>query len=342
MSIAEPSQRIEDAAAWCARVAEGLETFEDQLAFEAWLAAEPDNRPTFERMAALWSGTSEIGDAPELIAVRTDALEAFRVANRRRWSRGIMARWRPIAAIAACLLALIVGSLHLLQLRPAVYATAIGEHRVVKLADGSRLSLDADTRIEVAYSDERRSLRLLAGRAKFDVAKDPRRPFTVTAGDRVVVATGTAFSVEMVAREMRVILYEGSISVLENSPSNEPPRHILLKTRAAADQLLKPGTALVASLDAPVATVDRIDAARSLSWEGNQLSFSDEPLGIAAERMNRYSDVKLKVVGSAAAMPVSGLFNSGDTEGFVEGVRALYPLKVDRTGDRITLAADAP
>jgi transmembrane sensor len=219
------------------------------------------------------------------------------------------------------------------------YRTAVGERRVVTLADGSRISLDASTTVEVAYNGERRALRLLAGRAKFDVAKDPRRPFTVSAGGKMVVATGTAFSVELVQSQMQVILYEGAVAVLENSPGDQPPRHLeLAAARGAADNVLKPGRILIAPLDGPSVTVAPVDPVRSLSWEAGQVTFSDEPLSIAAERMNRYSRGKVTIEDEATGrLPVSGAFNAGDTEGFIDGVSTLYRLRKTRSGDSVAL-----
>src|SRR3546814_18739257 len=83
------------------------------------------------------------------------------------------------------------------------YQTEVGERRVALLDDQSRLSLDADSLVEVDMSDRQRELTLVRGRAKFDVAKDPLRTFTVVAGDKMVVATGTSFSVEMVGKAVR-------------------------------------------------------------------------------------------------------------------------------------------
>ncbi|WP_240320850.1 FecR family protein [Sphingomonas crusticola] len=294
-------------------------------------------------MAHLWSAAGHVGDEPELIAVRADALEAMRAANNRRWPSRLAGRWRPLVAAAACLLLTVTAILHLMQVRPDTYVTAIGERRVVKLGDGSKISLDADTRVQVAYNDERRALRLLSGRAKFDVAKDPRRPFTVTAGNRMVVATGTAFSVELVSRQMRVVLYEGNVAVLENGPSNEPPKHVqLIARKVAADQDLKPGRIMIASLDRPVAAIEAIDLPRSLLWEGGQLNFSDEFLATAIERVNRYSDTKIVLRGNADGMLVSGAFNAGDSSGFVDGVSAIYPLNVQQKGNVIALTVKRP
>lgn len=68
----------------------------------------------------------------------------------------------------------------------ATYQTGVGR-RVVALADGSMLSLDASTRVDVRYLGDRRELWLRSGRAKFVVAKDPLRlfgPGRRTDGDR--------------------------------------------------------------------------------------------------------------------------------------------------------------
>src|SRR3546814_13438728 len=93
-------------------------------------------------------------------------------------------------------------------MRPDAYATHIGERQLAVLDDGSRVSLDAVTKVKVRMKDEARQVELLEGRAKFDVAKDPLRPFTVAAGDKLVVDVGTSFSVELIDGQVRVILHE--------------------------------------------------------------------------------------------------------------------------------------
>jgi hypothetical protein len=154
---------------------------------------------------------------------------------------------------------------------------------VVVLADGSKVSLDAATRVDVSYRHDGRALRLEQGRAKFDVAKDPLRPFAVAAGDETVVATGTEFSVELVRRQVRVVLYEGHVAVLGPASVKGTPQPVRLAARAApADQLLVPGRELVMNASAQVATVAAADPVRTLAWEGGQLVFVDEPLATGA------------------------------------------------------------
>src|SRR3546814_11678062 len=97
------------------------------------------------------------------------------------------------AAAAACLA--VVSAPTLLLMWQSDYRTGTGEMRNVTLSDGSSVTLDTGSAIAVNYGDGRRGVRLLAGRAWFDVAHDERHPFTVSAADARVRVTGTAFDV---------------------------------------------------------------------------------------------------------------------------------------------------
>lgn len=340
--MSEMMSVYEQAADWALRLDAGELDLAGQAAFEAWLASDASHAEAFRSVGLLWRETDEIADAPALIDIRASALAAMREGNAQRWTIRLTNRWKPLAAVAASLLLIISAAILTLHNRPVSYTTAVGEHRTVMLEDGSKISLDAATKIEVSYSDERRALKLIEGRAKFDVAKDPRRPFTVSAGNRMVVATGTAFSVELIQRQMRVILYEGSVAVLDDGPANRPPRHISLdaKKASAADTLFKPGTLMVAALDTPVARIEPADPTRTLSWEGGQLDFDEEPLALAVGRVNRYAAKPIRIADQETArLPVSGAFNAGDTEGFVDGVKAIYSLTVSDRGDEIVIQA---
>ena len=336
-----PDVALEEAATWLMRFHEGPFSLEQELELELWLNAHAANREALAHVSQAWQSVGEAADLPELISARADALGAMHAAaNRDRWQVPFPGRWKAVGALAACLLLAIVVAFHSLP-GGETYRTAVGERRVIALADGSRLSLDAASAVEVRYDKERRALRLLSGRAKFDVAKDPRRPFAVSVGERMVVATGTAFGVELVHSEVRVTLYEGSVAVLENGPADQAPRPVLSANgKTPVDRALTPGTALVVpAARSAFARIEAVDVPRTLSWEQGQLVFSDEPLAVAMERVNRYSAATLKIEDAAtAALPISGAFNAGDTEGFVDGVRTLYGVRIIRRNKTILLA----
>jgi transmembrane sensor len=329
--------RDERAAFWCLSLLEGALTTADQAAFDRWLA-EPDNARAFAETTDVWNALDQVSDRPDIISLRSSALEMFRRENRRRWTRQVAPRWLWGGAVAASLALAAVLAI-LLYTPTHIFRTAIGERQLAILEDGSKLSLDADTQVDVRMERGRRDLVLVRGRAKFDVAKDPLRPFSVAAGDKIVVATGTAFTVEMLDRRVHVLLYEGHVAVLDRDSHAPVPRTgSRAGSKATADQMLLPGRELVMPLGATSGTVEPADVPQSLSWESGQLMFDDEPLVSAVARVNRYSKEQVRIGDAgAAAAHVSGVFTAGDTDAFVEAVTALAPVRATRGNGEITL-----
>ena len=170
--------RLDAAGAWCLKLADGALEPAERARFQAWLDADPENRRALEDAVGVWRAVGDTSLTPELLALRRDALTGFEDANRARLRgprRRGAGRWKSALAAAACL-ALVVGGAWIVHFAfaPIDYRTGIGERRVAVLRDGSRLSLDAETEVKVRYSDGARRLWLERGRAKFDVAKDPR------------------------------------------------------------------------------------------------------------------------------------------------------------------------
>src|SRR5690606_33491641 len=93
----------------------------------------------------------------------------------------------------------------------ADYRTGIGESRIVSLADGSTVQLDTGTAIALFDGAEGRGVRLLSGRAWFEVARDADRPFRVAASDVTITVTGTQFDVGLTGDAVEVGLAEGSV-----------------------------------------------------------------------------------------------------------------------------------
>ncbi len=329
----------EEAGEWCRIIAERPLSPEEAEAFEAWMDADAEHRAAFERATFIWRALDGRAAPPELVAMRMDALSALSGQDDAlvpSWWQRPLVRRTGMGALAASIVAAFTFAFFqpAPQAQAVDYATALGERRVVMLDDGSRLSMDAASEVSVAYSKDRRELELKSGRAKFDVAKDPLKPFTVAAGDKLIVATGTSFSVEILNGEVNVTLFEGHVAVL-NRATRKPAVVPANGKLDAADQLLKPGQEL--SLPANgVGKLETIDPAAARSWESGQLSFADEPLAQAVERMNRYSQTTF-AIGDAAAgrVQISGVFNSDNVDGFVTDVTDIFPVRTVRRGDEV-------
>jgi transmembrane sensor len=96
---------------------------------------------------------------------------------------------------------------------PLFYETGAGQRSAVTLADGSRVTLNTRSRLEVAYTPRERRVRLVAGQGRFQVAKDAARPFVVTAGSRRVTAADAAFDLQLDREALSVTMPEGSVRV---------------------------------------------------------------------------------------------------------------------------------
>lgn len=317
----------EAAALFVSRQAEGLTQSEQQL-LESWLAEDDGNVREFERAAKAWSSFDEAGDDEILLAMRRHALEPRRVQP--TWYR----------AAAAAMVAVLIGIGFLILPNfnsppgsndvapagaPIQYASARGEVKEFRLADGSVMTLDADSLATGRFDQNRRTIELEQGRAYFAVARDVERPFAVHALGKQVTAIGTQFDVGILTDTLTVTLLEGRITV---GPAGSPRE---VKSLEPGQQLvIRGGKGLVRRLE------ER--SAAAASWREGLLSFDDQPLGEAAAIVNRYSDDQVVIRDPAvAALRVSGQFRAGDVSRFAETAAELHRLDAVRTGDRIEL-----
>ena len=327
---------------WCLRLSDGTMSPQDRAQLHDWLAGDPTRGEQLGVALAAWDAVEAAADAPEMLVLRREALGAVHRAGQRRWLRTWFAPspvlWaRPMlwAIAAALVLALSLGSLLRWHGGREEYRTGIGERRVIALADGSRLSLDADSVVTVAFTAQRRNIVLEQGRARFKVAKDPLRPFAVRSGRNVIVATGTEFSVERLSQEVRVALFEGHVAVLRDTPQGQTNEIVRRDGRRfTAERALTPGFEIGLPVSGTIGSIG--PAIGNDGWGAEQVSFTSETLGTAAERMNRYAERRrITVDPDVADVRISGVFNIGDVDAVAQAIAATFP--VDATTDETAI-----
>lgn len=307
--------RLAEAASWRVRLSEA--DADSMPEFEHWLET-PENRAAWEQLSRSWDYFDQVAQSPDIIAARKAALADAEAAASRTAGRRMV---RLVGSIAALLLVAVLGAGSYWWLNgPQDYRTAMGERRVVTLSDGSKLSLDSDSEVTVRYAAHARSLHLLKGQARFDVAHDRSRPFSVVAGNQKVIATGTAFNIDMAGPKVLVTLIEGHVVVLpadESQAAHNGSRVIELK----AGQQLAAGAATPPQI--VPANIQRVTA-----WTVGQLIFDDEPLSSVVARVNRYGGTRVVISDpTVGALKISGVFNAGDVTGFVDIVTHYLPVK---------------
>jgi len=326
-----------EAAVWVARLHGPDRSPAMERELQAWQALSPAHREAFERCTDVWM------EVPSLkLADAYRAGDAAR-ASRRRADAG-RAVWRWAVAVGAA--ALVAGGALLVQRwqDKGLYRTAVGEQRLVVLDDGTRMTLNTDTTVRVAYGAAQRSVEVGEGEALFEVAKDAGRPFVVRVSGSEVVALGTAFAVRFIdgpqaEESLAVTLIEGQVSV---RPAAARDGHGLAPTQAttlkSGDRLqLDPRAGSSAALVAP--SLDRPNVDQVVAWKRSEVVFHDTRLVDAVSEMNRYSRTPLvlseKVL--AAGLRVSGVFRTGDSAAFARAVATLHGLSVQDAGGRLEL-----
>ena len=338
-----------EAAAWHLRFRNGIAD-EGNSDYLDWLAASPDHGAAMQRARNTWDVFGDHAAAPEVVKARRDALDRSGKFAARRWAvfRSVP---RPAKAMAAVVMLAAVAIPAILFWQQAdnrpvngvtavqVFETDIGETRVVTLSDNSRVSLDAFTRLKLRYTENERDIELERGQAHFDVATDPTRPFRVKAGDQVVTATGTAFNVELVGDDVLVTLLEGEVVVTEAPAAQRTPLSLPADVTTMPVRKLKPGQLLVASASREPQIVDEVNIQKTNAWRDGKVFLEGDSLPVAVARINRYSRIKLSVADdSLEVLRISGVFNAGDTEAFVEAVEAYFEIDARRmTSSRIEL-----
>jgi transmembrane sensor len=170
-------------------------------------ATAVESSPERVPATALHPLVSDAASAP----ASTDAQSSRARSNTARtWFRG----WRRLAIAASVgAVAIVGGTLTMLELSAPIYATALGEQRSIQFADGSTVELNSRSKIRVKYSKQERDVDLLEGQTLFHVAHDASRPFIVAVGATRVRAVGTQFDVYKKSNGTVVTVVEGRVAV---------------------------------------------------------------------------------------------------------------------------------
>lgn len=236
-------------------------------------------------------------------------------------------------------LAVAAAALYVRGVAPEIYATALGEQRSVLLEDGSMISLNTSTRIEVAFTDETRQVRLVQGEALFDIEKDVARPFLVETGSAMIRVTGTKFNVYEQSEGTAVTVLRGEVEVRPRtaapavSAANEPvesarsPPVEVAKLTAGRRALVKSGSAEIETTT--VTSLEPVTA-----WTERRLVFDSTPLSDIVQQFNRYNHKRLVLDDpSLASLELSGVFGSNDPEVLVLFLQRVANVEVVTSSD---------
>lgn len=198
--------------------------------------------------------------------------------------------------------------------------TGRGQRRDFNLADGSRLSLNAESAVDLQFDGQQRLVILRHGELLIQVAADPRRPLRVRTAQGEVCALGTRFLVAQERDASRVLvlehavqasLFDGSQAVLQEGQSALLYRQRIV--RLAGDQR------------------HRAD------WLDGRLNVLDEPLEQVVNALRPYSRGFVRVAPAIRDLRVQGVFPLNDPDKTLAALAETLPIRVQRYSPWLTL-----
>jgi hypothetical protein len=192
-------------------------------------------------------------------------------------------------------------------------STPRGKTFEVVLGDGSKIWLNADSRLEYpsCFVGDRRVVKLY-GEAYFQISKDEKRPFIVETDGLQTIVLGTEFNVRNYKKEnSHVTLIEGSVKV--NNTANE------------YSVVLSPGENARVMEDGSLG-VQKVDVDTYIYWRDGYFYFDNRTLAEIMQDIGRWYNVNV-VFDDARVMDYKLRYFCKRDEGIEKAVERLQYLK---------------
>jgi transmembrane sensor len=380
----------QEAAAWILLIEDTPKLSKEQIAaLNQWVATSDVHKECLTSMANSWGEMGLLASVmvPQELKARSNKarvqawLLAPLVALMYIVDRVLAASTilvRPI--IAAPIALVLIGWLAFSFVQPitlpandTLLLTKIGQQSHHILEDGSIIWLNSNTEVKVDYSADLRRISLVKGEAHFEVAKDKNRPFEVYAGDRLVRAIGTAFSVYRLDDRIEVLVSEGKVELaivdatlvikpdnydaitiahmqsdtpLKDDEYSSSSNQQAMVARSSATRMLgelvagqrvsiptSNGEGQEATIDT-IIEVDSSEITRKLSWREGKLVFAGESLEEVVREITRHTEIRIDVVDPALKkMRIGGQFQAGETDSLFYVLQSGFGISVNKVDE---------
>jgi|HubBroStandDraft_2_1064218.scaffolds.fasta_scaffold21827_2 transmembrane sensor len=320
LSVAIPAKESRaQAAAWLERRHREDWNAQEQKKLDAWLTASPAHMVAYVRVETAWKR------ADRLSVLRNLEASQPRLPNLKH-ARPFLAALAGVLAIVAVVGYLVVPKF--LRSDEVVYATGVGGHRAIVLADGTRIELNTQTTLRMKTDHGARVAWLDQGEAYFKIAHDARHPFIVFVDDRRVTDLGTRFVIRRNPADLRVALLEGR--ALFDAP-NGP---------VGSATILSPGDVVTERNHAVALTRESQKAlSDDLGWRRGMLIFKHTTLAAAAEEFNRYNTRKIVIANRAtSSLTIGGTFQVNNIDVFARAMKDLLDVQVQNRGNETVIS----
>lgn len=321
----------EQAGVWFARM-DGENASGYLRPFNEWLAQSPDHIQIYDRMAKVHRETQFLCDEP---GYGPDRDKLVRPAPIEPVSHGRYAGVGISALAASVIIGLTLGTAFYRRAQLASQAqeesvnvltltTNLGEIRQIRLADGSSITLDTGSRVEVALGSRKRKLQLVSGHLRLRIAPDTR-PFEVDAGAGQITANQAVFDIGYVpGKKVTLQLISGQAAMQQAVPS---------ALWSSSAQSLPIGQAFAYAGDQfdPTPLPPSANTLDTSDWPSGWVDCRSITLDALIALANRYSDKPVLLEGAGIGdLAVTGRFRIADSPSFLRNIADQFDLTVTR------------
>ncbi len=322
----------DQAVAWFARLRSEDVSEQEVAEFNRWLELNPDHQREFNKLDSLWISGKDLQHAPQLTKSRQIIAQLKDDAKRTRAASRVSRTPRAWLAAAIVVVAVAAGWWQWFGQQPVEqterFFTRLGELKTIALDDGTTVTLNTRTALDVTFLPQRREVHLLRGQASFDVAYDRDKPFVVTVGNSQVKVLGTVFDIYKQRDKSTVTLLEGVVEIAKKTSAPDSAQAVQQRVQLKAGQQVD-----VLASGEPL-QVKAVELHQASAWHEGKMSFNDTPLSAVIDEANRYSELKLQLADkSISDLPITGIFSAGQSENLAGALKSLHGLGVEKLGD---------
>ena len=297
---------LDEAIAWQLRLGSGEAHAEDEAAFAHWHAAHSEHARAWRQLGAMDQRVSAAAGPAR------QALLQSRAGLRRRIGKvgGGLAGMFLLGSLLAWVGAPSLAPSYWL----ADQRTATGELRTLRLEDGTLLSLNSHTAVDIDYAGEQRVIVLHQGEISVETGHQDPRPLLVRTDDGRLRPLGTRFLVRREDDGTRLEVLQASVAAMPLNSGDE--------------QVLREGQQVLMNANG-LGRIGTVPAGAD-AWTRGMLVVDNVRLADLLAALGQYRSGYLGVDDQVADLRVTGSFPLTDTDLALSSLVPALPVKVER------------
>ncbi|MFQ6332715.1 FecR family protein [Methylophilus sp. 3sh_L] len=313
------------AVRWYMRMREAAPDAPERTTFEVWLMTDRRHQAAYQMVESTMEDFSSTERLKALSSAMSQKQYFEQSARRKKLSK----LGSGLAVMLLCVGLGFFGRSQYVQwqalpLSTQVHTTSVAQLSKQTLADGSVITANANTTMEIVYYRHQRLIKLSRGEAIFEVTKDAQRPFVVETPQAKVTVLGTRFAVNQLSKKVRISVDHGRVQVGRSDGS-------------APTLILHNGE--VAEIE-PNSTPHKVNrqAADSFSFISGRIVFDRADMFEVADTLSRYRNPPVHAAFAAETPKVNAVLKISELERFISTLPQSVPVTVKPKQDALVIA----